>query len=367
MKVLINKQTNLVDGINSPSTPFNFTIDLDDSLNPTKTIEVQEGQIQKTNEEGQPLYRYEVYRTETKEVVVGQDEVLENTGVPVIIVVQKTDEQGNKLYLEPLYEDETNEIVDYVEVTQSQDENGNANEPIFIEVHKTSVKGKPLYYKDVIKVVEERVLDHIEETTEDTIVTKWETVTTKVPQVVGTELVIDEETGEEIEVDKIEEVEITSTYAKEFVVLEPVMIPNMVTKTYYLKSDFEKFTVEDILQAKYQFILDESQKDYILGDMFINEDDLDLADEKHSANTGIALLQLLPKGQAKTKSIELVEPTKEFKLLDFVADDGVEIYLSGKKFVNGILTLPSPVSNCTIKFLNTTDKPKSIKSYAIGY
>lgn len=366
MRVLINKLTNQVEGINSLSTPFNFTINLDDSLNPIKTIEVQDGEKQKINELGQPLYKHEVYRTETKEVVVGQDEVLENTGVPVIIVVQKTDEQGNKLYLEPLY-DEAGEVVDYAEVIQPKSEAGLDNEPIFIEVQKQSVKGKPLYYKDIIKLVEEKVLDHVEETTEDTIVTKWETVITKVPQVVGTETVIDEETGEEIEVDKIEEVEITSTYAKEFVVLEPVMIPNIVTKTYYLKSDFEKFTVEDILQAKYQFILDESQKDYILGDMFINEDDLDLADEKHSANTGIALLQLLPKGQAKTKSIELVEPTKEFKLLDFVADDGVEIYLSGKKFVNGILTLPSPVSNCTIKFLNTTDKPKSIKSYAIGY
>ena len=366
MQILINKQTNLVEGINSPSTPFNFSIDLDDSLNPTKTIEVQEGEIQKTNELGQPLYKYEVYRTETKEVIVGQDEVLENTGVPVIIVVQKTDEQGNKLYLEPLY-DEAGEVVDYVEVIQPKSEAGLDNEPIFIEVQKQSVKGKPLYYKDIIKVIEEKVLDHVEETTEDTIVTKWETVITKVPQVVGTETVIDEETKEEVEVDKIGEVEVKSTYAKEFITLEPIKIPNMITKTYYLKSDFEKFTVEDILQAKYQFILDESQNDHILGDMFVNEDDLDLADEKHSANTGIALLQLLPKGQAKTKSIELVEPTKEFKLLDFVADDGVEIYLSGKRFVNGILTLPSPVSNCTIKFLNTTDKPKSIKSYAIGY
>lgn len=321
MRVLINKQTNLVEGINSPSTPFNFSIDLDDSLNPTKTMEVQEGEIQKTNEEGQPLYRYEVYRTETKEVIVGQDEVLENTGVPVIIVVQKTDEQGNKLYLEPLY-DEGGEVVDYVEVIQPKSEAGLDNEPIFVEVQKQSVKGKPLYYKDITKVVEEKVLDHVEEVIEP---------------------------------------------IKDSIELEPIMLPNIVTKTYDLKTNYEMFTGQDVLEAKYQNILDESQRDYIIADMFLNEDDLDLADEGHSANTGVGILQLLPNGQAKTKSIKLAQPTQEFKLLEFNAQDDVEIYLSGKKFNNGILTLPSPISNCTIKFVNISDKPKSVKSYAIGY
>lgn len=321
MKVLINKLTSQVEGINSLSTPFNYTIELNDNLNPVKTMEVQEGEIQKTNELGQPLYQYKVYRTETKEVVVGQDEVLEDTGVPVIIVVQKTDEQGNKLYLEPLY-DEAGQIVDYVEVIQPKSEAGLDNDPIFIEVQKTSVKGKPLYYKDIVKVVEEKVLDHVDEVIEP---------------------------------------------IKDSIELDPIMLPNIVTKTYDLKSNYEMFTGEEVLEAKYQYILDESQRDYIIADMFLNEDDIDLEDVGHSANTGVAILQLLPNGQAKTKSIKLAQPTQEFKLLEFDAEDGVEIYLSGKKFNNGILTLPSPISSCTIKFVNILDKPKSVKSYAIGY
>lgn len=366
MNILINKKTNLVEGINFPSTPFNYSIAVEDNFSLTKTVEVQEGEKQKTNEEGEPLYLHEIYRTETKEVITGQEEVLEDTGVPVLVVVQKTDEQGNKLYLESLYNEE-NQIVDYVEVTNEFNKDGVPNEPIYEEVHKKSVKGKPLFYKDIIKVVEEKILDHVEETTEHTIVTEWETVIVKTPQVTGTKIVTDEITGEETTVDVIEEVESEIQVPKKSIILDPVMIPNMVKKTYDLKHDYDKFTGEDILQAKYQAILDESQKDYILGDMFIHDNDLDLADEKHSANTGLALLQLLPKGQAKTKTIILAVPTTEFVLLDFVADNGVEVYLSGKKFVNGKLTLASPISNCTIKFVNTTDRPKIIKSYAIGY
>ena len=365
MNILINRLTNKVEGINSPSTPFNYVVEVDDSINPTKTIEEQDGEIQKTNEEGEPLYKHEIYRIETKQVLVGRDEVLEDTGVPVMIKAQKTNEEGLKLYLEPLYEGE--EIIDYVEVTEAFDEDGTPNEPIIIDVQKTSVGGRPLYYKDITEIVEEKILERVEETTDRVIITKWDTVISKVPQVVGTETVVDEETGEEIEVDKIEEVETELQVPSEQIELEPIMIPNIVSRTYDLKSNFGLFTAEDILEAKYQHILDESQKDYIIGDMFINEDDIDLEDEKHSANTGQALLELLPNGQAKTKSIELEVPTKEFKLLDFVADEGVEIYLSGKKFTNGILTLSSPISNCTIKFVNITDKPKSIKSYAIGY
>lgn len=404
MNILINKKTNLVEGINSPSTPFNYSIDLDDSINPTKTIEVQEGEKQKVNENGQPLYEHKVYKTETKDIFLGIEEVLEDTGVPSLVTVQKTDEEGFKLYSQVVYNENGEPTDEFIETTSfvqilswkddvtyeftdniiGEDEYGNNiyeqiehinqvpdvveyNSPIYIEIQKQDSDGNNLYIKEVYETVEETVLDYIEEVTESKIATKYETVIIKQNQVTGTEVVLDEETGEEIEVDKIEEVEMEIEQPVEWIDLDPVMIPNMVTKTFDLKSNYEVFTSEDILQAKYQFILDESQKDYILGDMFIDENDLDLSDEKHSANTGVALLQLLPKGQAKTKNIELIEPATDFKLLEFIADEGVEIYLSGKKFDNRILTLSNPVSSCTIKFVNTTDEPKNVKSYAIGY
>ena len=243
-----------------------------------------------------------------------------------MIKVQKENEEGHKLYLEPLYNEE-GEIVDYAEVTDAFDEDGSYNESVIVEVQKTSKGGKPLFYLDIFEEEKEEVLETEEEV---------------------------------VEVDE------TPIEGKRLVIT-PVMIPNLVDKTLYFKEDYLEFTSEEVLQAKYQNLLEESQKDYIIGDMFINEQDLDLEDPKHSANTGLALLQLLAKGQAKTKTITLDVPTTEFVILDLVADEGIEIYLSGKKFTEGKLTLASPISNCTIKFVNTTDRPKIIKSYAIGY
>ena len=321
MKVLINKLTNIVEGIDSPSTPFNYTIDLEDCINPTKTVEEQQGEIQKLNVQGEPLFKHEVFQEITKEIIVGQDEVLEDTGVPVMINVQKTNEEGRKLYLEAIY-NEANEIVDYLESTKLEDEYGVANTPIIVTVQKTSINGKPLFYKDIIQVEKETVLDHVEEVIEPIIDGKK---------------------------------------------LEPIMLPNIVNVEYDLKSNYKVFNGQDILEAKYQHLLEESQNDYIVADMFINESDLDLADPKHTANTGVAYLELMPRGQAKTQTITLATPSTEFTILDFVAEEGVEIYLSGKKFTNNVLTLVSPITNCTIKFVNTTDTPKIVTSYAIGY
>lgn len=404
MNILINKQTNLAEGVDSPLSPFNYLVEIDDSINLVKTIEEQEGEIQKTNEDGKPLYKHEVYKTEIKEIFVGTEKTTEDTGKPLMVTIQKVNDDGFKLYFQVVYDENNEPTGDFIETTSyiqvlswkdevyyeytdniiGQDEEGNDiyeqiekinkvpdsieyNSPIYIDVQEEDNEGNKLYIKEIYETIEEEALDYIEELTESIYGTKYENITVKENQVVGTEIVLDGETGEEIEVDKIEEVEVEIQNPVEWIDLEPIMIPNMVSKTYDLKSNCSIFTGEEILQAKYQHILEESQKDYIIGDMFIDETDLDLEDEKHSANTGLAILQLLPKGQAKTKNIELSVDTKEFKLLEFVADEGVEIYLSGKKFTDEKLTLPNSVSSCTIKFVNTTDKPKSVKSYAIGY
>lgn len=181
---------------------------------------------------------------------------------------------------------------------------------------------------------------------------------------------------------KFEEKEVTNTISTEqgeytetvtvkvpveFEELEPVMVDNYISETVTFKTHPSHFTLEEVLQEKYSKVLEDSLKDYILADSFLNEDDIDLEDENHSANTGLTLLQLHPQGQAKTKAITLSIPTTEFELLEFDAPKGVEIYLGGKKFVNGKLTLTSPISNCTIKFVNTTDKLLTVNSYAIGY
>lgn len=146
----------------------------------------------------------------------------------------------------------------------------------------------------------------------------------------------------------------------------PVMVDNMIQKTVTLSENPTEFTVEEILQAKYQTLLEGSTYDYILADIFLDESDIDLADPNHTANTGVAILQLLPKGQAKTKAITLEVAAKTFELLEFEGP-GAEVYINDVKFIDNKATLSDSAEEITIKFVNTTDKPVDIKSYAIAY
>ncbi len=138
-------------------------------------------------------------------------------------------------------------------------------------------------------------------------------------------------------------------------------------RTITLETKPEVFTLEEVIEAKYKDMLNNSSCDFVMADMFIDESDLDLNDVNNSANTGVGILQLLPKGQAKTKSTDLETATTNFTLLEFDADPGVEIYVAGKLFTDRRVDLTTQVNSCTIKFVNTTDKPKMIRAYAIGY
>lgn len=147
---------------------------------------------------------------------------------------------------------------------------------------------------------------------------------------------------------------------------ESIMVPNMIHKTVTLINNPEEFTAEEVIEAKYKSILEASECDHIVADMFLNGDDIDLTAPNHSANTGIAIMQLLPGGQAKTKEITLEATAHIFTLLEF-GSDGVDIYIDDMKFVGSKAILGTAVDSCIIKFVNTTDRPKLVKSYAIGY
>lgn len=148
---------------------------------------------------------------------------------------------------------------------------------------------------------------------------------------------------------------------------EPIMIPNIVNKIINFIDNPLEFTVEEIIHEKYKNMLEESTYDYILADIFLNENDLNLADPLHSANTGVGILQLLPTGQAITKEIILETSTNIFNLLEFNADPGVDIYINDTKFTDNKAVSNAPLNSCIIKFVNITDKPKMVKSYAIAY
>lgn len=239
MRIQANRETQQVVGLNGPTTPLYLEVTLPDDVTLTKQVETQEGEVQKTDDAGQPLYKLEA---------VGDD--------------------GETTTLE---------------VTYAQVE-------------------------------------------------------------------IDGDDGETLTVD-----------------LEPVTVPNMVKNVVAIQDNPQAFTLGEVIAAKFKGLLEASSCDYIVADVFLDESDLDLADEHHAANTGYGILQLLPQGQAKTKPVDLAKPTTLFKLLELDADPGVEVYVAGYKIVDGAAALPTAVNSCTIKFVNTTDKPRSVRSYAIGY
>lgn len=201
----------------------------------------------------------------------------------------------------------------------------------------------------------------------------------------GKLLYLDSEGNETIEsktVTRTEEKEVTNTYIDdegiehtgtvkvleptEWIDNEPVMIPNIEEKTVTFSENPTEFTVEEILQAKYQSLLDSSNYDYILADIFLNEDDIDLTDKDHAANTGVAIMQLLPNGQAKTKTITLEAEVSSFELLELECS-GVDVYINDVKLINNKAALSNPTNEVVIKFMNTTNKSVDVKSYAIAY
>lgn len=192
-----------------------------------------------------------------------------------------------------------------------------------------------------------------EETTEARTVTKTE------PKEVVNKWT-DEENVEHSEAVEVEE-------PIEWVDNEPVFIDNIVNKTITFAEDPTAFTAEEILKSKYQSLLDNnSSYDYILADIFLNEEDIELSDKNHAANTGVAIMQLLPNGQAKTKTITLANSASIFSLLE-LEGNGVNVIINDVQFVNNKATLAADTDTVVIKFVNATNKPVDVKSYAIAY
>lgn len=214
------------------------------------------------------------------------------------------------------------------------------------KIQKTNSEGQLLYKTNIKEDCS------FEETIESKTVTKTESkeVTNKW---------IDEENVEHYETVEVEE-------PIEWVDNEPIFIDNIVNKTITLAEDPTQFTAEEILKAKYQTLLDNSSYDFILADIFLNEDDIDLEDKNHAANTGVAIMQLLAGGQAKTKAITLTDLASSFELLE-LESSGVDIYINDVKFVNNKATVSAAIDTVVIKFVNTTNKPADVKSYAIAY
>ena len=296
-------------------TPVSLDVQVPDDFTLTKEVDEVDKIVQKEDEEGNKIYLKEVFNVTTEEIITGYDETLTETELPCMITVQEVDEEGNKLFTENIY-DEEGEVIDTMTSTKPVNETGEKNAPLMKEVQKTSDSGNLVYLKPIIKVIEHKEFDHFEETTEET------------------------ET--------------------------PCMVEVFKKVSKELISNPECFDIYEVLNEVYLNAIDKSQYDYIVADIFLNEEDLDL--EKSFANTGVGILQLPPKGYAVTKPIVLEQASKTFKVVDLEPlPTGITMYINTKKVVNGEVTLANATSKLTIKFTNTTDKYLDIKSYTILY
>lgn len=296
-------------------TPISLQVKVSDDFTMTKKVDELEKLVHKENENGEKIYLKEVFNIITEKIPKGYDETLEVTELPCIEIVQDTDEKGNKLYVEYIYNEE-GEAVDTMTTTKSHNENGEENIPITKEVQKVSTNGNLIYLKPVFEIIEHKEFDHLEETTEETEI--------------------------------------------------PCMIEVFKKVTKEINANPEFFNITEVLAEVYLNMVDNSQYDYIIADMFLNEEDLDL--EKSYANTGVGVLQLPPKGYVVTKPILLEQSSNTFKVVDLDSlPEGISMYINTKKVVNGEVTLANATSKLTIKFSNTTNKYLDIKSYTILY
>lgn len=296
-------------------TPISLQVQVPQGFTLTKEVDELDKIVQKENENGEKIYLKEVFNITTEEVIKGYDETLTETDKPCIETVHDTDSDGNKLYTENIY-DEEGKVVDTMTTTKSHNEDGEENTPITKEVQKISNNGNLIYLKPIIEVVEHKEFDHFEEVVEET------------------------ET--------------------------PCMIEVFKKVNKEVNANPEAFTITEVLSEVYLNLVDNSQYDYIVADIFLNEDDLDL--EKSYANTGVGILQLPPKGYAVTKPIMLEQASKTFKVMELEPlPQGVSMYINTKKVVNGEVTLANATSKLTVKFANTTDNYLDVKSYTILY
>ena len=147
---------------------------------------------------------------------------------------------------------------------------------------------------------------------------------------------------------------------------EPVMIEEEYDKLICLKENIYSFNINDIVNAKFNKIVLNAGFEYAYVDEFVTEEDLDLNNPNHSANTGAKILELLPNGQCKTKTIILDVPAKEF-VLYLESDSGIKVELNEIPFVNDKVLLPIDTSEIVLTFKNETTNKANINAYALLY
>lgn len=287
-----------------PPMSISPSIEVPDSFNLTKRVNVKLGTKQKTDEDGNLLFIQDVFETKTQEVVTGYTETIKSSidGVelsPVMIQVQKTDDEGNSLYYvvnDKGETEETTKVTDY---------------PVMIQVHKTNVAGKPLYKYPTIKNVEEQV--------------------------------------------KVGEKEVTINTGR------PVMVDVVVNKEVSILSNPEYFTIQEVLTIKYNDLV----KQY--GENILYTEFIDLSQvNSFTGNTGLGFVQIAPKTKLVFKPIKLKDDCNTIDLIDFKGDSRVIINIGERILKGNEIKLASNEKQMDVILVNNTNEYLNVSKVCIS-
>lgn len=306
-----NRQTLL----SEPKTPVSLAVEVSEDFTISKVVQRFDKLVHRENEFGEKLFYKEIFKEVITENIIGYDETIYVTDTPIIITSQRRDENDNPLYMENIYDSE-GVVIDRFVTTKFMSELGEYNEPIMDEVPKLSESGKPLYLKPIIEEVSSSVLDKIDVTSENTD--------------------------------------------------NPVMDEAYKDVTINIDESPSEFSAFDVLGKKYSNMLEASNYDYIVADMFLDENDID--QDKSFANTGVGIVNLPPRGYLTTKSISLEQPAKNIKVANFdELPNGVRMFINDTVVIGGNVHLKEPMNIIVIKYLNKSNKAVELSSFVLFY
>ena len=247
--------------------------------------------------------------------------------------------------------------------------NKTISEPTNEKIQKVNENDEYLY-KDNIQTITDEFGNEIEtydETIESEKVIEWDeqTVIYKITSdeyITELQDVIQEDGSiiqEEVQIPIYQEITNVVNVPKTIVKLEPVMIDQMVGKTYTLENGYMNFDYYEVLEAKKQSINNNSLTNLC----FFDEDFIgsDLTLNNCSIGDGILILH---SGGVVSKTVQLTKFTNIIELYQESQDAGLIFYVNDIEVTNNRVKLPIQVNQITIKVSNQTNK--NLELYCLG-
>ena len=226
-------------------------------------------------------------------------------------------------------------------------------------------------YKDNIQTITDEFGNEIEtydETIESEKVIEWDeqTVIYKITSdeyITELQDVIQEDGSiiqEEVQIPIYQEITNVVNVPKTIVKLEPVMIDQMVGKTYTLENGYMNFDYYEVLEAKKQSINNNSLTNLF----FMDEDFLgnDLILNHCSIGDGVVILH--PNSSLETPILSLTKSTNIIEIYQESQNAGLIFYINDVEVTNSRVKLSNYTNEINIKVVNPTSK--NLELYCLG-